>query len=67
MTATTHKITLCSDEGDSKYPGVIDIVLDPTQMDCPVTFWANGVPVFSLGAAEIPAFCEALSSMDCSA
>lgn len=67
MTLITEKITVHSDDGDSNYPCTLDLRMDGTQMDCPVTFYQEGKPVFSMGAAEIPAFCDALRAMDCSA
>ncbi len=67
MFIITKKITVHSDDGDRDYPGTLDICMDATQMDCPVTFYSDEKPVFSLAAAEIPAFCDALRAMDCSA
>jgi len=69
-TTMTHIITsteIESEEGDSKYPSKITLKLDGSEMSCPVTFWVKGKPVFSLAADEIPAFCKALSAMDCTA
>ena len=56
-----------SEDGDSKYPSKITMKLDCSEMSCPVTFWVKGKPVFSLASDEIPAFCRALSAMDCTA
>jgi hypothetical protein len=67
MTTITEKIIVHSNDGDSDYPCTLDIRMDATQMDCPVTFYQEEKPVFSMAAAEIPAFCAALSAMDCSA
>jgi len=67
MTSITTSITIYSEDGDSKYPAAITLKMDGSQMSCPVTFWADGKPVFSLASEEIPAFCRALSAMDCTA
>ena len=67
MTTITETITICSEDGDRDYPSSIQIKLDGTQPNCPVTFWKDEVAVFSMAADEIPAFCSALSAMDCSA
>jgi len=69
-TTMTHIITsteIESEDGDSKYPSLITLKMDGSQMSCPVTFWAKGKPVFSLASEEIPAFCRALSAMDANA
>jgi hypothetical protein len=67
MHVLTETITICSEDGDSDYPSSIQIKLDCTRPNCPVTFWRDGVAVFSMAADEIPAFCDALSTVDCSA
>lgn len=64
MTTITEQITICSEEGDGKYPSTLEIRMDGSQPDCPVTFWVDEKPVFSLASHEIPAFCKALSAMD---
>ena len=69
-TAMTHIITsteIESEDGDSKYPSLITLKMDGSQMSCPVTFWVDDKPVFSLASEEIPAFCKALSAMDANA
>jgi len=65
MTSIITQTEIQSEDGDSKYPSKITLKLDGSQMSCPVTFWAKGKPVFSLASEEIPAFCKALSAMDC--
>lgn len=67
MTTITEKITVYSEEGDKDYPSALEISLDGSQPSCPVTFWRDKTPVFSMAAEEIPAFCKALSMLDCSA
>ena len=67
MTTIITKTEIQSEDGDSKYPSLITLKMDGSQMSCPVTFWADDKPVFSLAADEIPAFCRALSAMDCTA
>jgi hypothetical protein len=67
MHIITEKITISSEDGDRNYPCTLELRMDGTQMDCPITFYQDGKPVFSLAAAEIPAFCDALRTLDCSA
>jgi len=67
MTSIITSTEIESQDGDSKYPSKITLKMDGSQMSCPVTFWADGKAVFSLASDEIPAFCKALSSMDCTA
>ena len=67
MTSIITQTEIQSEDGDSKYPSSITLKMDGSQMSCPVTFWAKGKPVFSLASEEIPAFCRALSAMDCTA
>ena len=67
MTTITEKITVCSEDGDREYPSTMEIRMDGSKPECPVTFWMDKTPVFSMAADEIPAFCKALSALDCSA
>ena len=67
MTGTITQTEINSEDGDSKYPSTIILKLDGSKRECPVTFWVDDKPVFSLAADEIPAFCRALSAMDCTA
>ena len=67
MTSIISQTEIQSEDGDSKYPSLITLKMDGSQMSCPVTFWAEGKPVFSLASEEIPAFCRALSAMDANA
>jgi hypothetical protein len=67
MTSIISQTEIQSEDGDSKYPSLITLKMDGSQMSCPVTFWAKGKPIFSLAADEIPAFCKALSAMDANA
>ena len=69
MTTITEKIIISSEDGDREYPSTLDVRMDGTQINCPVTFYSSrtGKPVFSMASDEIPAFCKALSAMDCSA
>jgi len=67
MTSIISQTEIQSEDGDSKYPSLITLKMDGSQMSCPVTFWAKGKPVFSLASEEIPAFCRALSAMDANA
>jgi hypothetical protein len=66
MTTITYKVTIYSEDGDENHPASLELTLDGTQRDCPVTFWKDGKAVFSMGNDEIPAFIKALSLLDCS-
>lgn len=66
MTTITERLTIHSEDGDRNYPASLEITMDGTQQDCPVTFWQDDKAVFSMGNDEIPAFIKALSSVDCS-
>jgi hypothetical protein len=65
MTTITEKITIHSEFGERSHPSQITLSMDGTQPDCPVTFWADGKAVFSLGNDEIQEFCEQLQKLDC--
>ena len=67
MTGIITQTEINSEDGDSKYPSTIILKLDGSKRECPVTFWVDDKPVFSLAADEIQAFCRALSAMDCTA
>lgn len=67
MTTILEKITIYSENGDRDYPATLEISMNGKKPDCPVTFWWDGKPVFSLGADEIHQFCEELEKMDCTA
>ena len=67
MNAIITKTEINSEDGDSQYPSSITLKMDGSKRECPVTFWVDDKPVFSLAADEIPAFCRALSAMDCTA
>jgi hypothetical protein len=63
MTKIHDKITVYSEDGDTDYPAQIQITLDGTKPDCPVTFWAEEKAFFSMGNDEIERFCEMLKEM----
>jgi hypothetical protein len=67
MHIITEKIIISSENGDRNYPSTLDLRMDATQMDCPVTFYHDEKPVFSMASDEIPSFCAALRTMDLSA
>jgi hypothetical protein len=67
VTIITEKLTIYSEDGDTKHPASLMLTMDGSQQDCRVTFWQNGKAVFSMGNDEIPAFIKALSLLDCSA
>jgi hypothetical protein len=68
MHIITEKIIISSEDGDSDYPSTLDVRIDCTQPNCPVSFYSSmtGKPIFSMAADEIPAFCAALRTMDLS-
>jgi hypothetical protein len=65
MNTITEKITIYSEDGEKSHPSEITLIMDGKQPDCPVTFWADGKPVFSMGCHEIEEFCEQLKTLDC--
>jgi len=67
MNTITHKVTVYSEDGNQSHPASLELVLDDTQQDCPVSFWQDEKAVFSMGNDEIPAFIKALSLLNCSA
>jgi len=66
MTTITEKIIVHSEDGESEYPSTLDIRMDGSKPTCPVTFWMDETPVFSMASDEVAFFCEALMRMDCS-
>jgi len=66
MTTITEKITIYSEDGEKSHPCEITLTMDGKQPACPVTFWVDGKPVFSLGGYEIAEFCEKIQTLDCS-
>lgn len=66
MNIITHKVTLHSDLGDEKYPATLDLRMDETKPDCPVTIWQDDKAIFSMGNDEIHDFIKALAYLDCS-
>ncbi len=64
MNKTTDKITIYSEDGDPEYSAQMEISLDGTKPDCPVTFWMGGNAFFSMGNHEVARFCELLKEME---
>jgi hypothetical protein len=66
MTTIIEKITVCSEDGDSEFPALLEMTMDGSKPTCPVTFWFDKKPVFSMAVHEIEEFCKELSRLDCS-
>lgn len=64
MKKQVTKITIHSELGCANHPTMIEISMDGSQPDCPITFWHDGEPFFSMGSEEISDFIEALQSLD---
>lgn len=58
------KITVYSELGDPSKPSFVEISMDGSKPDCPITFRHDGNDFFSMGAEEISDFVEALQSLD---
>ena len=65
MTTIIEKITVYSEFGDREHPSKIQLSMDGSQPECPVTFWHDGKAFFSMGADEIGEFIEQLQKLDC--
>ena len=64
MKTQTSKITIHSELGRQDQPSIIELSMDGSKPDCPITFWYYGNPFFSMGAEEISDFVDALQSLD---
>jgi hypothetical protein len=64
MTNIIEQITIYSENGNKEYPSSLRIKMDGTKPDCPITFYAAGNPVFSLGMHELGEFIEELQKLD---
>lgn len=63
MTSITHEIHVYSENGDPEHPGDMRLSMNGSNPDCPITFFRDGKPVFSLGADEVDDFCKLLQSL----
>jgi hypothetical protein len=63
MTNNTKQIRIFSENGKTKYPNELVAIMDPTDPDCPITFFLDGIPIFSLGANEVDEFCKQISKL----
>ena len=63
MTTITEKIRIYSENGDSQYPNELMAKMDGTKPDCPITFYREAIPIFSLGSDEVAEFCEQISKL----
>jgi hypothetical protein len=66
MTTITHQIKIYSEEGDRDHPSELEVRMDGSKPECPLTFWVDGKAVFSMGSCEVHEFCKELSRLDCS-
>jgi hypothetical protein len=64
MNTIIEKITIYSEDGNKLYPSKLTIEMDGTNSDCPMTFYAADLPVFSLGMHELGEFIEQLQKLD---
>jgi hypothetical protein len=63
MKVIIEKITIYSDNGDKLYPCEIEIKMDGSKPDCPITLMKDKKPLFSMGSDEVDEFCKALKAM----
>lgn len=61
MVEVTNKVTVNTEEGQGRTPCEMIIALDPADVCCPITFYVNNKPVFSMGNDEIEDFIETLN------
>lgn len=60
MERTIIGVTVYAEDGKEGVNNQLQIRMDGSDPDCPVTFYADGKAVFSMAEAEIDAFCENL-------
>jgi hypothetical protein len=63
MTNNTEQIRIFSENGKTEYPNELVAKMDPTDPDCPITFFMAGIAIFSLGANEVDEFCKQISKL----
>lgn len=63
MNTLTEKLRIYSENGDSQYPNELIAEMDGATPDCPITFYRDGVAVFSMGSEEVAEFCEAITKL----
>ena len=64
MKTQLFEISVFSELGDPSKPSIMEISMDGSKPDCPITFCHGGKPFFSMGAEEIGDFVDALQSLD---
>ena len=64
MITQPMKIMLHSEHGDRDHPGLIEMTMDGSKPDCPITLWRDGKAIFSMGCDEIHEFTAALESLN---
>jgi hypothetical protein len=65
MTTITEKIRIYSEDGDKEHPSEIIVTMNGSKPDCPITFWHDDKPIFSLGGCELDEFIEEIRKLDC--
>jgi hypothetical protein len=60
MKTNTNQISIFSENGDNQYPNEIVAEIDGTKHNCPITFYSDGIAIFSLGSGELEEFCDLL-------
>ncbi len=63
MTTIITKIEFNAEYGDDQYPTTITAKMDGSKPDCPITLYAGGLPVFSMGENEVEHFCQELKRL----
>jgi hypothetical protein len=63
MKTNTNQIRILSENGDNQYPNEIVAEIDGTKRNCPITFYSDGIAIFSLGSGELEEFCGELSKL----
>ena len=64
MTAIIEKFAVYSEYGNPEHPSLITVTMDGSKPDCPITFWSEDKPVFSMGSDEIDDFIKQLNAID---
>ena len=63
MNKIPTEIQVSSEDGKESEPYILTIRMDGSKPTCPLTFIADGKPVFSLGSDEVDDFCEILTDL----
>lgn len=63
MNTNIEQIRVYSEYGNPKHPLELVAEMDGTNSNCPITFYSEGNPVFSLGSDEVAEFCKEISKL----